>query len=40
VARWDEIEAGELTYREASASLKMDHAEFLRVASELDLLNR
>ncbi|RJX50313.1 helix-turn-helix domain-containing protein [Halonotius pteroides] len=40
MARWDEIEAGELTYREASASLKMDHADFLRVASELDLLNR
>lgn len=39
VALWDEIEAGELTYREASASLEMEHADFLRVASELDLLN-
>lgn len=38
VALWDEIEAGELTYREASASLEMEHADFLRVASELDLL--
>jgi sugar-specific transcriptional regulator TrmB len=38
VALWDEIEAGELTYREASASLDMEHADFLRVASELDLL--
>ena len=40
VALWDDIEAGELTYREASASLEMEHADFLRVASELDLLNR
>ena len=40
IALWDEIEAGELTYREASATLGMDHADFLRVASELDLLNR
>lgn len=40
VALWDEIEAGELTYREASASLEMEHADFLRVASELDLLKR
>jgi len=38
IALWDEIEAGELTYREASASLEMEHADFLRVASELDLL--
>jgi hypothetical protein len=35
---WDDVEAGELTYREASATLEMNHADFLRVAAELDLL--
>lgn len=35
---WDRVEAGDLTYREASATLGMDHADFLRVAAELELL--
>jgi hypothetical protein len=35
---WERVEAGDLTYREASAELDMQHADFLRVASELDLL--
>lgn len=38
IAIWDRIEEGDLTYREASATLDMQHADFLRVASELDLL--
>lgn len=38
VSVWDDIEAGELTYREASAAVEMDHVDFLRVSSELDLL--
>jgi DNA-binding MarR family transcriptional regulator len=38
VTIWEEIEAGDLTYREASSRLGMDHADFLRVGSELDLL--
>lgn len=35
---WDRVAAGELTYREASATLDMEHADFLRVAAELELL--
>jgi len=35
---WERVEAGEFTYREASAELEMDHADFLRVAAELELL--
>lgn len=35
---WEQVEAGDLTYREASAQLDMQHADFLRVASELELL--
>ena len=38
IAVWDRVEAGDLTYREASATVGMDHADFLRVASELELL--
>lgn len=37
---WERVEAGEYTYREASADLGMDHADFLRVAAELELLQR
>lgn len=37
---WERVEAGELTYREASGMLDMQHADFLRVASELELLAR
>lgn len=37
---WERVEAGELTYREASASLEMAHADFLRVAAELELFDR
>lgn len=40
LAVWERVEAGELTYREASAALGMDHADFLRVASELELFQR
>lgn len=36
---WTEIDDGDLTFREASSELGMDHADFLRVASELDLLS-
>lgn len=35
---WDRVEAGNLTYREASESVEMEHADFLRLASELELL--
>lgn len=35
---WERVEAGDLTYREASAELEMQHADFLRVAAELELL--
>lgn len=35
---WEQVEEGALTYREASATVEMQHADFLRVASELDLL--
>lgn len=35
---WERVEAGDLTYREASAQVEMEHADFLRVASELELL--
>jgi len=35
---WERVESGEYTYREASATLEMRHADFLRVASELELL--
>ena len=35
---WDQVEAGELTYREASATVDMQHADFLRIAAELELL--
>ena len=37
---WERVETGELTYREASAKLGMDHADFLRIAAELELLGR
>lgn len=37
---WDRVEDGKLTYREASATLEMDHADFLRVAAELELFER
>lgn len=37
---WDRVEAGELTYREASATLEMRHADFLRLAAELELFDR
>lgn len=37
---WESVEAGDLTYREASARVEMDHADFLRVASELELFER
>lgn len=37
---WEQVDAGELTYREASAAVGMTHADFLRVASELELLER
>lgn len=37
---WDRVEAGELTYREASESVGMAHSDFLRVADELELLSR
>lgn len=37
---WERVEAGEFTYREASAAAGMEHADFLRVASELELLDR
>ena len=37
---WERVEAGTLTYREASATLEMQHADFLRVAAELELLGR
>lgn len=36
---WAEIDDGDLTFREASRELGMDHADFLRVASELELLS-
>ena len=36
---WAEIDDGDLTFREASRELGMDHADFLRVASELKLLS-
>jgi predicted ArsR family transcriptional regulator len=37
---WEEVDRGELTYREASTTLGMAHADFLRVADELDLFER
>lgn len=37
---WERVEAGKLTYREASAAVEMEHADFLQVASELELLDR
>lgn len=37
---WERVEAGELTYREASATLDMTHADFLRLAAELELFDR
>lgn len=37
---WKDVDAGELTYREASATIDMQHADFLRLATELDLLDR
>lgn len=36
---WEEVNAAELTYREASATIGMEHADFLRVAAELELLD-
>lgn len=35
---WNRVDAGELTYREASTSVGMEHADFLRLAAELELL--
>lgn len=37
---WEDVDQGELTYREASAMLEMAHADFLRGAAELDLFER
>ena len=37
---WERVDAGDLTYREASATVEMQHADFLRVAAELELLGR
>jgi|AntDeeMetagen134_2_1112570.scaffolds.fasta_scaffold02470_5 predicted transcriptional regulator len=37
---WEHVEAGDLTYREASATLKMTHADFLRLTAELELFDR
>ncbi|EMA48511.1 helix-turn-helix domain-containing protein [Halococcus salifodinae] len=37
---WERVDAGELTYREASANLEMTHADFLRLAAELELFDR
>lgn len=37
---WERVEAGDLTYREASEAVGMDHADFLRIANELELLRR
>lgn len=37
---WERVSAGDLTYREASAEVGMKHADFLRVASELELFER
>ena len=37
---WERVEAGEYTYREASADLGIDHADFLRIAGELELFDR
>lgn len=37
---WERVEAGELTYREASGHLEMKHVDFLRVAAELELFER
>jgi sugar-specific transcriptional regulator TrmB len=37
---WERVETGDLTYREASATIEMQHADFLRVAAELELLGR
>lgn len=37
---WERVDAGAYTYREASADLGMDHADFLRVATELELFER
>lgn len=37
---WERVETGDLTYREASATLDMVHADFLRLAAELDLFDR
>ncbi len=37
---WKSVEAGERTYREASEAVGMAHADFLRVAQELELLTR
>ncbi len=37
---WERVDAGELTYREASATLEMKHADFLRIAAELELFER
>lgn len=37
---WERVEAGELTYREASARLEMKHTDFLRIVAELELFER
>jgi hypothetical protein len=36
---WEEVDRGELTYREASTTLGMAHADFLRVVAELGLFD-
>ena len=36
---WPGVEAGQLTYRQASREIGMDHADFLRLAEELDLMS-
>lgn len=37
---WEHVEASDLTYREASGTIEMQHADFLRLAAELELLDR
>lgn len=37
---WEDVEVGDRTYREASATLDMTHADFLRLAAELELFDR
>ncbi|WP_266082482.1 helix-turn-helix domain-containing protein [Haladaptatus caseinilyticus] len=37
---WERVEDGDLTYREASGVLEIQHADFLRLAAELELFTR